>query len=61
MLLGGCVTDGTLTAPSSEATCAAIKHSPSYSGKKLRQAAGEKFRQWTAETNLTLDRLGCEK
>jgi hypothetical protein len=59
MSLAGCATVETSTTDA--ATCAAIKRSPDYSGKKLEAAVGKPFRQWTATTNITLDKLKCPK
>lgn len=42
-----------------EATCAAIKRSPRYSGHKLEAATSKAFHGWVRTTNLTLDRLKC--
>ena len=57
MLLAACGTTGTLTTDA--ATCAAVKRSPLYSGKKLEAAVGKPFRLWVVTTNGTLKRLGC--
>ena len=56
-MTAGCVTLGTQT--DNAPTCAAIKHSPKYSGKALDKAGQQPLHRWVRVTNGTLDRLNC--
>lgn len=56
-LMAGCATLGTQT--NNAPTCAAIKHSPKYSGKALDKAGQKPLHRWVAVTNGTLDKLKC--
>lgn len=42
-----------------EVICAAITHSPHYSGGKLDAAGMQLLHKWIRKTNFTLDDLGC--
>lgn len=56
--MAGCATLATQT--SNEPTCAAVKHSPKYSGKALDNAGQKPLHRWVKVTNGTLDRLDCK-